>query len=767
MLKRATYLIPLLIGLAIAAVIAAGYFAEQERHLQKARLQVFYKLSTIQSGFENALNSKLHLARALKSFIGRNPDITQEEFTALSRGLVAEISGIRFIELARNNVITHIFPDNDSSQVLGRSLMKDFPLDIRELTMRAMETRQRQITSPKQTIEGGKAIITATPVYLGSYGLNGNGRYWGLISILIDVNTLYREAGLIDASPGLELALRKPGTDLDPTTLLIGKQSVFNMDPVIMNIPIPDGYWQVAAVPTGGWPASPNKPYIIGGGTIGTLMIMASLWAALFMVQSRLQEREKYRYLIQNAKSIILRIDMAGNITFCNDHAEEFYGYGPGELIGKPLIGTLIPKKNLEGKSMKRYINQLLRNPSAHPFNETMNVCKNGEIVWVAWANESVLNRDGSMVELLSVGTDITDRKLMEEALRQSEKQHRLLAENVTDIIWGLDTDGRFTFVSPSDETLRGFKRYDVLGRTIDDFLTPTSSRRLADTMNILEGQAENSPQQPSLTMDMEFTCSDGSTVWLETHLGLLLNDDGEKIGMQGVGRDITDRKLAEALRDDVERMARHDLKTPLGAVVGLPGEIRRLGDLTSAQEGMLATIEDAGNAVLQLINRSLDLFKMERGTYFLDKKTVDVLQILERIKTESRPMIREKGISVGIEVQGDQPEDNFWATVEEDLFRSMLSNLILNAMQASPNGGSVSIVLEKNTGITLTIRNQGEVPEPVRESFFDKYSSDNGPSGSGLGTYSARLIARTHGGDIQVDTCVPGETCVIVTLPQ
>ncbi len=585
--------------------------------------------------------------------------------------------------------------------------------------------------------------------------------------MLIDARTLYREAGFVNGSPGLDVALRVPSSDALGGQTLYGKSKVFEQDPVIMNVPIPDGYWQLAAVPAGGWQASPTRPYIVFGGSIATLAVTGLLAAAIFLLLGRLREREKYRYLVQNAKSIILRIDMAGNITFCNEHAEEFYGYEPGELIGKPLIGTLIPEKNLEGESMKRYIHRLLKNPSAHPFNETMNVCKNGEVVWVAWAHESVNARDGSMVELLSVGTDITDRKLMEEALRQSERQYRLLAENVTDVIWGLDADLRYTFVSPSDETLRGFKRYDVLGRPIEDFLTPASSRRLTSEVEAMKGRVADSRRPVSMTLDLEFVSADGASVWLENRVGLLLNDDGEIIGVQGVGRDITDRKLAEALREDVERMAQHDLKTPLGAVVGLPGEIRRLGKLSQSQENMLLTIEDAGEAMLQLINRSLDLYKMERGTYVLRKKSVDVLGLLESIKAELLPVIREKGISVGIEARGVDRRFVFWVTVEEDLFRSMLSNLILNALQASPEGGSISITLDGAEENAISICNTGEVPSEIREMFFDKYVSSKSSAGSGLGTYSARLIARTHGGDLVVDTETPGETCVSVILPQ
>lgn len=269
------------------------------------------------------------------------------------------------------------------------------------------------------------------------------------------------------------------------------------------------------------------------------------------------------------------------------------------------------------------------------------------------------------------------------------------------------------------------------------------------------------------MTLDLEFTCEDGSTVWLEHRLGLLENEEGEIIGWQGVGRDITDRKLAEALRDDVERMARHDLKTPLGAVVGLPGEIRRLGNINQAQEAMLDTIEDAGEAMLHLINRSLDLYKMERGTYILHKKSVDTLKLLDSIKAELRTILREKGVSIGIEAKIDNMGTSFWTTVEEGLFKSLLSNLLLNALQASPEGGFVSVTLERDSDIVITIRNQGEVPPEIRDIFFEKYASNDDSTGSGLGTYSARLIARTHGGDIAVDTDVAGETSVIVTLPQ
>jgi signal transduction histidine kinase len=95
-----------------------------------------------------------------------------------------------------------------------------------------------------------------------------------------------------------------------------------------------------------------------------------------------------------------------------------------------------------------------------------------------------------------------------------------------------------------------------------------------------------------------------------------------------------------------------------------------------------------------------------------------------------------------------------------------MLSNLLLNALEASPESGTVSITLGKGEAVSITIRNKGEVPSEMRDVFFEKYATSNKVTGSGLGTYSARLIARTHGGDITVDTGTPGETGVTVMLP-
>lgn len=763
MLKRITYLIPPFIGLIVAVLVYVGYRADQDYHAEKIHAQVVQSLNESRASLGSAIGSGVHLISAMEAFLKVNPDLNQSQFSVLANALLVNMPAARSLQLAKDDTVSHAYPSWSADKTFGRKLDQTGPLALRTLLERAKDTGRRQILTPDEDALGNEEIVILAPVFLPGKSLSEG--YWGMICIHLDAAALFRSAN-IGTADNVLIALRDKHPQDDRDAMLAGDPLVFEMSPLGRSVSVPSGEWLLAAAPLGGWSGSPYGKYILGIGLLAMVLIPASLWAVAVIMLGRLKDRERYYQLVHNAKSIIMRINMDGDIVFCNEYAEGFYGYEPGELLGKPLVGTLVPRKVLAGRSMRRYLSRLLMDPTAHPFNETMNVRKNGEIVWVAWANDSVRNKDGVSIGLLCVGTDITDRKLMEEALRQREKQYRLLAENVTDIIWGLDADYRFTFVSPSDEAVRGFKRSDVLGRYIQEFLTPASKTRFKDILRMLDDLAGGQGSLTSVTEDLEFTCADGGSVWLESHLGILFSEEGERIGLQGVSRDISDRKLAEALREDVERMARHDLKTPLGAVIGLPNEIRRHGNLNRAQENMLVTIENAGTSMLEQINRSLDLYKMECGTYVLDRTAVDVLDVLEKIKAEAMPHISGKGISMGIEILHGEVNGTLPVSADAELFHSMLGNLMTNALEASPETGSVSIILDKRDGLTVIIRNQGEVPQSMRETFFDKYSTSSPARGSGLGTYSARLIARTHGGDVTVDTGNPGETSVIVTLP-
>lgn len=232
---------------------------------------------------------------------------------------------------------------------------------------------------------------------------------------------------------------------------------------------------------------------------------------------------------------------------------------------------------------------------------------------------------------------------------------------------------------------------------------------------------------------------------------------------------DVTDRKKAEALREDVERMTRHDLKSPLTAILTLPQLFKREGNLTPRQIDMLNLVQSAGYRMLHMINQSLDLYRMERGVYELNPQPVDLLPILDNIAAELRGVAESKDLAMDIVVRG-QPRregDAFVVRGEEMLCYTMFSNLVRNALEASPQGGRVIVELSENAAMEVAVRNAGSVPREIRSRFFQKYVTAGKKDGTGLGTYGARLIAQTHGGRIRMETSEEKGTTVTVFFPK
>jgi signal transduction histidine kinase len=173
---------------------------------------------------------------------------------------------------------------------------------------------------------------------------------------------------------------------------------------------------------------------------------------------------------------------------------------------------------------------------------------------------------------------------------------------------------------------------------------------------------------------------------------------------------------------------------------------------------------------MLGMINSSLDLFKMEQGLYRLHPEQVDVLPLLNGVTHELRDAIKRKQLSVTVSVDKKPEPFSPRCTLkgEQLLCYSMLANLILNAIEASPPEKSVQItVFQSEDQVTIKIENNGTVPEAVRPVFFNKFVTDGKRRGTGLGTYSAKLMAETMGGTITMTSGPEETTSVTVTLPK
>ena len=247
----------------------------------------------------------------------------------------------------------------------------------------------------------------------------------------------------------------------------------------------------------------------------------------------------------------------------------------------------------------------------------------------------------------------------------------------------------------------------------------------------------------------------------------------GNTIAYQRAKEDLHQRneELQKALqiREDVERISRHDLKGPLSAILGLPGVLLADCILTEGQKALLKLIERSGYIILDMVNRSLDLFKMENGTYQLQPEKFDLLEVLEHIVGDLEKQINSKWIRISMEgADRSNNVESFFVVGEKMLCYPLFYNLILNAVEASCDRGHIKIDLAtKDDFRVVRITNSGEVPHTIRQQFFDKYVTAGKTNGTGLGTYSAWLAAKSQGGEIELDTSQLGATSVIVTLPK
>ena len=115
----------------------------------------------------------------------------------------------------------------------------------------------------------------------------------------------------------------------------------------------------------------------------------------------------KYKQIVENANSIILLMNTKGFITFFNQYAQRFFGFREEEILGKSVLGTIVPDKDSSGTDLINMINDIVKNPENHFVNENENRRRNGERVRVLWTNKALINEDGNIEEILCIGNKL------------------------------------------------------------------------------------------------------------------------------------------------------------------------------------------------------------------------------------------------------------------------------------------------------------------------------------------------------------------------
>ncbi|MDO9555112.1 MAG: PAS domain S-box protein, partial [Atribacterota bacterium] len=163
------------------------------------------------------------------------------------------------------------------------------------------------------------------------------------------------------------------------------------------------------------------------------------------------------------------RMDINGCITFFNEFAQKFFGYTEDEILGKNVVGTIVPEMDTSHRDLKATIKDIIKNPEKYTVNENENICRNGERAWVLWTNKGVFDKDGHISEILCIGNDITERKKAEGAILKSQQEFASLFKSSPEALVYLDKDSNIIDINPRFAELFGYTLEEIKGRNIND----------------------------------------------------------------------------------------------------------------------------------------------------------------------------------------------------------------------------------------------------------------------------------------------------------
>lgn len=229
------------------------------------------------------------------------------------------------------------------------------------------------------------------------------------------------------------------------------------------------------------------------------------------------------------------------------------------------------------------------------------------------------------------------------------------------------------------------------------------------------------------------------------------------------------DRMLEMAqLREVVDDITRNDIRAPLSTVLTVLHGLMADKEMLRRHSMQLENAEEATLRLLEMVNLSSELYKIETGRYVLEVKPVPISDIVRRVVALARATFESRKLTIAVDSDVDVGIEPPHAAGDAMLTVTLLQNLVRNACEASVDYGRVNVTLVDGDPLRIVIVNKGAVPMQIRPRFFGKFATWGKPAAVGLGAYSARLMARAQHGDVEMDFSDDHDTTTItISLPR
>lgn len=757
----------------------SGHSWHRQKLLAEKRGEVLAGLDHSGNELIIELNRRFEILNALKAFVDAHALSTTfgADFESFARERIGNIGAIYGAALAPGGVMRFVYPLAGNEKNLGNVLTNDPRPEVRADVARAIQSRRIVISTVIDLRRGGVGVVGRLAVYR-------NDEFWGLINIAVDVLAVLREAGVTEKGK-LQMALRAANGDV-----FFGEPAVFQSDPIIHRIELPDAYWELAAIPSNGWSGAIGRELrILDAGALSAVILLsmvayliafrdARLASAVESrtreidsarrdiekelterkaVEARLQAaEERYRHLVEFSPDAVL-VNFQGRIVYVNTAALRLFGAARREdLLGRSPL-DFIPA-NLRAEIAGRQ-KMVLESGMASEIGAQERTRLDGSIVQVETVAAPVAWEGGTAVQVIF--RDVTE-------LRKAEVWRRTLVETIQDALVSIDRQGRIVMFNPAAERMFGYSRVEITGQRVSVLMAEPYASEHDEYIE----RYQKTREARVIGRVRSVTAKRKSGELFPIEISVAEMEGEEDIPYAALIRDVSERDRLQSQLIESERLASigataakigHELANPInGMSLTIQLLEQRLSrQMSPADNQTNATVKRLKDEILRLNELTRQFREFVRKEKYNFQPT-ELRKLIDDVVKLQEPGFVERNIQVEAVIAPELPA----VKVDGDKIKQVLLNLLKNAAEAMPNGGEITIEARATQqAVILEITDTG-MGIPLDVDAFEPFVTTK-REGTGIGLVVVRQIVTAHGGAISYRSQPGRGTTFHIDLPR
>ncbi|MBB3910585.1 hybrid sensor histidine kinase/response regulator [Sphingomonas desiccabilis] len=484
----------------------------------------------------------------------------------------------------------------------------------------------------------------------------------------------------------------------------------------------------------------------------------------------------RFELLVQSVTDYaIYMLDPEGRIVTWNAGAERFKGYSPGEIVGEHFSRFFTPEDreaDLPGRALR------IAAREGRFEAEGWRVRKDGERFWAHAVLDPIRTEDGSLLGYAKITRDITEKRRLERASYDSELQFRLLVQGVRDYaIYMLDPTGRITSWNSGARAIKGYEEAEVLGAHFSRFYTEEDRARGAPAAALATALREG-----KFEAEAQRVRKDGSLFWAHVLIDPIYNGAGQHVGFAKITRDISEKvRAADELRQTQAALLQSQKLQALGELAG--GIAHDFNNLMTVMRGSADFLLRQPDLPVEKRSRYLHVMleTAERATSltsqllaFARRQPLEPEVIDLSVRLDALGEMLQRTLGSQYDLQLDLLPALWRVEIDPTGLETALLNAVLNARDAMPNGGRITISTRNwptSNGdmVRLSISDTGEgiPPDRLERVFEPFFTTKPTGKGTGLGLSQIHGFAVQSGGAVDIDSQVGTGTAVHMLLPR